>query len=168
MSCEDKGCFLDACPDLFEDFKAIYKALGREPLRNWNIVWSQVEDLLHARKSRWKTTEAKLFRTVFTRTDALAEPVNKVARNQGYEPDPELRDFENVPLKDDVNRYFEREVLPHVPDAWLDRTKDRVGYEINFNRYFYKYTPPRPLKDIDADLKQAEDMILRLVTEVTR
>ena len=50
-----------------------------------------------------------------------------------------------MPLKDDIDAYFEREVRPHVPDAWMDRSKDKVGYEINFNRHFYKYTPPRPL-----------------------
>ena len=54
-------------------------------------------------------------------------------REKGYEPDTGLRDFENVPLAVDVDAYFEREVLPHVPDAWMDRSKDKVGYEINFN-----------------------------------
>jgi type I restriction enzyme M protein len=167
MTSEERARFLDACPDLVEDVQAIDKALGEEPLRDWNVAWGQIENLLRARKSRWKSTEQKLFRTVFTRADQSAEPVNKIGGNQGYEPDPDLRDFENVPLKDDVDRYFRQEVLPHVPDAWLDRTKDRIGYEINFNRHFYKYTPPRPLKEIDADLKQAEEMIVRLVTEVT-
>ena len=54
------------------------------------------------------------------------------------EPDPELRDYENVPLKEDVDEYMKREVLPHVPDAWIDESKTKVGYEINSNRYFYK------------------------------
>jgi type I restriction enzyme M protein len=66
-----------------------------------------------------------------------------------------------------VDEYFKREVLPHVPDACMDRTKDKVGYEINFNRHFYHYTPPRPLEEIDAELKQAEEEILRLLREVT-
>ena len=83
------------------------------------------------------------------------------------EADPDLRDFENVPLKDDIDEYFRREVLPHVPDAWLDRGKDKVGYEINFNRHFYKHTPPRPLAKIDAELKQAEEEIRQLLREVT-
>jgi len=83
------------------------------------------------------------------------------------QPDPERRDYENVPLKEAVDAYFEREVRPHVPDAWMDRNKDKVGYEINFNRHFYKYTPPRPLAEIDADLKQAEEEIERLLREVT-
>ena len=83
------------------------------------------------------------------------------------EPDPDLRDFENVPLEEDIDEYFEREVRPHVPDAWMDRSKDKVGYEINFNRHFYKYMPPRPLKEIDADLQRAEAEILRWLREVT-
>jgi type I restriction enzyme M protein len=94
---------------------------------------------------------------------ASDEPVSE----SKYEPDPDLRDFENVPLKEDVDEYFGREVLPHVPDAWMDRSKDKVGYEINFNRYFYQYTPPRPLEEIDADLKRAEEQIVRLLKEVT-
>ena len=89
------------------------------------------------------------------------------ARREGWEPDPRLRDFENVPLKEDIDAYFGREVAPHVADAWIDRGKDKVGYEINFNRHFYEYTPPRPLEEIDADLKEAEERILRLLREVT-
>ena len=58
-------------------------------------------------------------------------------------------------------------MLPHVPDAWMDRDKDKVGYEINFNRHFYKYTPPRLLEEIDADLKKVEAEIMRLLREVT-
>lgn len=78
-----------------------------------------------------------------------------------------MRDFENIPLKEDIDAYFKREVLPNIPDAWMDRAKDKVGYEINFNRHFYRFTPPRRLAEIDADLKKAEDDILRLLREVT-
>ena len=83
------------------------------------------------------------------------------------EPDPELRDYENVPLKEDVDEYMRREVLPHVPDAWVDESKTKVGYEINFNRYFYQYTPPRPLAEIEADLKRIEQEIADMLAEVT-
>lgn len=92
----------------------------------------------------------------------------KGKRGGGCEPDPDLRNIENVPLKEDIDAYFDREVRPHVPDAWMDRAKDKVGYEINFNRHFYKYTPPRPLEEIDAELKQAEEEIMRLLREVTK
>lgn len=92
-----------------------------------------------------------------------------------YEPDPSLKDFENVPLKEDILSYFLREVQPYVPDAWIDRTirdeKDggigKVGYEINFNREFFEYKPPRPLEEIDAELAQVEKRIMELLREVT-
>jgi len=83
------------------------------------------------------------------------------------EPDPELRDYENVPLKEDVNEYMRREVLPHVPDAWVDESKTKVGYEISLNRYFYKYVPPRPLADIEAALRLTEHEIAEMLREVT-
>ena len=63
-------------------------------------------------------------------------------------PDSKLRDYEKVPLKEDIDEYFQREVKPHVPDAWMDRKKDKIGYEINFTKYFYKYTPLRSLGEI--------------------
>ncbi len=87
--------------------------------------------------------------------------------NGNPEPDPELRDYENVPLKEDVAEYMKREVLPHVPDAWVDESKTKIGYEINFNRYFYRYTPPRPLDEIEADLKKIEKEIEDMLAEVT-
>jgi type I restriction enzyme M protein len=167
MTTEDKARFLDASPHLLDDVQAIDEALGRKPQRDWNAVWDRIQDLLLERKSKWKKTEQKLFRDVFTRKDPEAEPVARGGRDEGYEPDTELRDFENIPLKEDIDAYFDREVRPHVPDAWMDRNKDKVGYEINFNRHFYKYTPPRPLEEIDADLKKAEEEILRLLREVT-
>lgn len=83
------------------------------------------------------------------------------------ETDPDLRDYENVPLKEDIYEYMKREVLPHVPDAWVDESKTKIGYEINFNRYFYQYTPPRPLDEIEADLKKIEKEIADMLAEVT-
>ena len=90
------------------------------------------------------------------------------------EPDPELRDTENVPLLDDIDAFFDREVRPHVPDAWIDTTRRDphdgkvgiVGYEINFNRYFYEYRPPRPLEEIEADIQEVEQEIVAMLREV--
>jgi type I restriction enzyme M protein len=90
------------------------------------------------------------------------------------EPDAELRDYELVPLKEDWKSYVDREVTPFVTDAWVDETYSdgadkqvgRVGYEINFNRYFYRYVPPRPLAEIDAELKTLEADIASLLMEV--
>lgn len=78
-------------------------------------------------------------------------------------PDANLRDTENVPLSEDVETYFKREVLPHAPDAWIDHEKTKVGYEIPFNRHFYVFKSPRPLAVIDAELKQTTDRILGMI-----
>jgi type I restriction enzyme M protein len=96
-------------------------------------------------------------------------------REGNPEPDPELRDTESVPLAESIESFFEREVKPHVPDAWIDTAKRDpidgevgiVGYEINFNRYFYRYTPPRPLEEIEADIRTIEADIVRMLAEVT-
>lgn len=91
------------------------------------------------------------------------------------EPDTGLRDYENVPLGESVDDYFEREVKPHVPDAWIDETRTDeldgevgiVGFEIPFNRHFYTFVPPRPLEEIDADLKACTDRIKQMIEEMS-
>ena len=79
------------------------------------------------------------------------------------QPDPALRDTENVPLSEDVATYVAREVLPHAPDAWIDHDKTRIGYEVPFNWHFYVFEPPRPLAVIDAELKLVTDRILAMI-----
>jgi type I restriction enzyme M protein len=96
-------------------------------------------------------------------------------KNGDPEPDPDLRDTENVPLGESIEAFFEREVKPHVPDAWInlnvrddqDGEVGKVGYEINFNRYFYEYQPPRDLKVIEAEIKTLEKEIMEMLKEVT-
>jgi type I restriction enzyme M protein len=103
------------------------------------------------------------------------------------DPDPELRDQENVPLPDEpvtlepdpsrrlaserykraVEEYMAAEVLPHVPDAWVDHSKTKIGYEIPLTRHFYKYAPPRPIRQIDAEIRALEEEIQELLSEVT-
>ena len=107
-------------------------------------------------------------------------------RKGNSEPDPELRDSENVPLpampvsfvedpterfgtleyRTAVDDYMRNEVLPYVPDAWVDYSRTRTGYEIPVTRHFYKYVPPRPLSEIDVEIKALEDEIQRLLAEV--
>jgi type I restriction enzyme M protein len=92
-----------------------------------------------------------------------------------YEPDPALKDTENIPLKEDIVGYFLREVRPYVKDAWIDREAldeqdggiGKVGYEINFNRVFFQYKAPRSLKEIDTELPDVEKRIMELLKEVT-
>lgn len=82
------------------------------------------------------------------------------------QPDSSLRDTENVPLGEDIRAYFEREVLPHAPDAWIDESKTKVGYEIPFNRHFYVFEPPRPLHEIDEELKAVSARIMAMLGEL--
>jgi len=86
--------------------------------------------------------------------------------NGNPESDTELRDYENIPLQEDIDYYFKREVLPYVPDAWMDRSKDKIGYEINFTKEFYKYKPLRSLEDIRKDLLALEKETEGLLREV--
>jgi len=97
----------------------------------------------------------------------LVENGKVVRDKQGNpKPDTSLRDYEKIPLKDDIDEYFEREVKPHVPDARMDRKKDKVGYEINFTKYFYKYTPLRSLDEIKADILVLEEETEGLLKEI--
>ena len=93
----------------------------------------------------------------------------KVVKDKNGKPksDSDLRDTENVPLKEDIKKYFEREVLPYNPDAWIDETKTRKGYEISFTKYFYEFKPLRTLEQIKKDIleleKQTEGMMKEII-----
>jgi type I restriction enzyme M protein len=108
------------------------------------------------------------YRTITVERPLLDENGQMIIGTKGklkgkMQPDACLRDTENVPLSEDVEAYFKREVLPHVPDAWIDHEKTKVGYEIPFNRHFYVFKPTRPLSEIDAELKGVTDRILTLI-----
>jgi type I restriction enzyme M protein len=162
--------------------KAILRALetlasplNREPGGEVPLFKSRdaFEAALRSSGVKLTPTLKKAILTALSERDETAEICRDKAGHP--EPDPERRDTENVPLTEDPHTFFEREVKPHLPDAWLDtKTRDpkdgeigRVGYEINFNRYFYQYTPPRPLTEIEADIKTLEREILDLLAEVT-
>ena len=115
----------------------------------------------------WPSTAAML-KAIWAAV-SVSDPEGEVQRSKDSTPlpDPDLRDYENVPLDEDIDVYFAREVTPHVPDAWIDREKTKVGYEIPFTRHFYVYTPPRPLAEIDAELRDLEAQIQKLLGEVT-
>ncbi len=95
------------------------------------------------------------------------EHIADITRIYGNFTDADLRDTETVPLKESIEEYFRREVLPHVPDAWIDHSKTKVGYEIPLNRHFYRYEPPRELEAIEADIRELEGEIVALLREVT-
>jgi type I restriction enzyme M protein len=127
----------------------------------------------------------KVLLDVLALRDPEAPPLPDAHGNP--EPDPDLRDYENVPLPEVpvtfeaevaarlasipyrtvIDDYLQAEVLPYVPDAWVDHSKTKIGYEIPLTRHFYKYVPPRPLAEIDAEIKQLESEIQSLLDEVT-
>ena len=111
---------------------------------------------------------AALFKAILMALAERDESAEVCTDKKGEQPEPdsELRDYENVPLKEDIAEYMTREVLPHVPDAWVDESKTKTGYEINFNRYFYEYKPPRPLEEIEADIVAVEREIMEMIREV--
>ena len=132
-----------------------------------------LDNIFKAAKLKAKAPIRKAILSALSERDETAEICRDAKGNP--EADPELRDYENVPLKEDIHVYFDREVRPHVPDAWINEEvrdhKDggigKVGYEISFTRYFYEYQPPRPLKEIDADIKALETDIIAMLREVT-
>jgi type I restriction enzyme M protein len=101
--------------------------------------------------------------------DEAGEIVREARGKKKGQPkaDSQLRDTEDVPLSEDVDEYFKREVLPHVPDAWIDEDKTKIGYEIPFNRHFYVFKPPRELAEIDAELKGVTDRIVQMIGELS-
>lgn len=158
MSLDRKSAFLDACPHLLDDVQRIDKELGREPWMDWAEVLKKIRKI---NTLKWTAKELNLLRSVCTEIDPEAAPVAK--GKETYESDANLRDYENVPLKLDIDEYFQNEVLPFAPDAWMDNTKDKVGYEINFNRFFFKNNAARPLDAINKELNEVEKEILELL-----
>ncbi|MFD7411495.1 N-6 DNA methylase, partial [Kitasatospora purpeofusca] len=166
-----------------ENAKALANWDGREAMIEalrglvGSVWWTKQEarDAMHAaiaaNGAQWPGTAAllKALWGAVSASDAKGE-VQK-AKKAGLEtvlPDPNLRDYENIPLDEDIETYFAREVISHVPDAWIDHDKTKVGYEIPFTRHFYVYTPPRPLAEIDAELHDLEKQIQNLLGEVTK
>jgi type I restriction enzyme M protein len=118
--------------------------------------------------SRIFPNEAFGYRTITVERPLRDEKGELVIGNKGKQKskpqaDSALRDTENVPLSEDVDTYFKREVLPHAPDAWIDHEKTKTGYEIPFNRHFYVFEPPRPLAEIDAELAQVTARIMAMI-----
>ena len=146
--------------------KAIIKALsGATGQRVWKNREAFQGHLRSVLRNRGQKPPTPLFNGIvagLSERDDTAEPCIKGGLP---EPDPELRDTESVPLKEDIQAYFEREVLPHVPDAWIDQDKTRKGYEIPFTRHFYRFTPPRPLNEIDVDLRRLSAEIQEMLRE---
>ncbi|ARM30796.1 class I SAM-dependent DNA methyltransferase [Prosthecochloris sp. HL-130-GSB] len=146
--------------------EACAETCGEQVFRNRDEFVARLRQLDRAQGVRLSAAELKAVLAALGERDETADICTD--RKGNPEPDPELRDTETVPLKEDIEEYFRREVLPHVPDAWIDHSKTRVGYEIPLNRHFYRYEPPRDLTEIEADIKELEGEIIDLLREVTR
>lgn len=144
---------------------ALEKASGAQLYKDRTVFLTDLRRLDHQRNVRLDSSELKAVVSALGERDETAEVCRD--RDGHPEPDPDLRDTETVPLQESIEEYFKREVFPHVPDAWIDHEKTKVGYEIPLNRHFYRYEPPRPLEAIEADIKTLEAEILDLLKNVT-
>jgi len=152
-------------------FEKMRKSLGQ---KRHIMTEDQIAQIVEIYKEFSESSKSKIYPNEFfgyrkitverPKLNEKGKPIKK--KNGELEPDSSLRDFENVPLSEDIHDYFKREVLPHVPDAWIDENKTKTGYEISLTRYFYKYKPLRPLEEIDSEIKQLEAEILELLKEV--
>lgn len=147
------------------DLLAEFAKRHPEPMNDRKRFLDCLQPLDRELDVRLSISELKAVVNALGERDESAE----ICRNRDgqAEADPELRDTENVPLKESIQAYFEREVLPHVPNAWIDHSKTKIGYEIPLNRHFYRYEPPRELAVIEAEIKALEADIVRLLGEVT-
>lgn len=174
---------------------ALAATLGPGSHTDYNAFLEAVTDTAKSRGVRLTAGRKKLLQNSLAERDETAEPVVKKFHRLGrvetaplhgrhevyaggelcvaeYEPDPDLRDTEEVPLLEEggVEAFFKREVLPHTPDAWIDNSKTRIGYEINFNRHFYRPKPLRSLEEIRSDIdaleKETEGLLEQILVEV--
>ena len=138
------------------------------------ITEEQIQELLEIYRSNQETEVCKIYQNSFfgytkvvVEQPLIEDGDIKTDRQGNPKPDTSKRDSERVPLSEDIDEYYDREVRPHLPDSWMDRSKDKVGYEINFTKYFYKFTPLRSLEEIYRDLKSLDNEIQQLSAEMT-
>ncbi|MDZ8110411.1 MAG: class I SAM-dependent DNA methyltransferase [Nostoc sp. DedQUE12a] len=152
---------------LQESIKEVLRTLGANSIyKNRDEFERDLTDALKAADVKVAAPVKKAIMNALAERDETADICTDKDGNP--EPDTDLRDYENVPLKDDINEYMKREVLPHVPDAWVDESKTRIGYEIPFTRHFYEYVPPRPLEEIEQEIKDLEEEIRGMLEEVLK
>ena len=146
--------------------EALDALLGSAPVKNRDAFENRLECTFDAAGLKVPAAVWKPLLSAMSERDATGEICRNA--NGAPEPDSDLRYNENVPLKEQVEMYFEREVIPHVLDAWLDKSKVKVGYEIPFTRHFYTYTPPRPIELVEAEIRELEAEIQKIIAEVLR
>lgn len=145
--------------ELMQAAQKIADKLGNTQFDDYNTFVPLLNKTIKALKLDIDAKALKSMTDAITWKNEEAERVIKKTEKDGtitYEADSDLRDTENVPLDQDIYQYFEREVLQHIPDAWIDESKTVKGYEISFTRYFYNYVPPRSIEEITAEILQLE------------
>jgi type I restriction enzyme M protein len=157
--------------ELFSNCNKIAEKIGNAQFADYNkfikFFNSEVKNL----KLKWAAKDIKDIMKCITWTDKKAKEVIKKVNKNGsleYVSDPNLKDFENIPLKQEIQEFFETEVLPFAPDAWWLEAEKRVGYEINFNKFFYKYEAPRDLSEIAKDIFKIEEETENLLKEIVQ
>jgi type I restriction enzyme M protein len=141
---------------------------GKSIQKDFNIFKEKFEKGLKKQEIKLNNKELKLIYDTLSWKNETAEPVikKKTKDTIEYEPDSDLRDYENVPLKDSIEEYFKKEVLPYTTDAWIDDTKTITGYEISFNKYFYKYQPLNSIEDLTDEILSLENETEGLLNKI--
>lgn len=151
-------------------FELLKRELGDKVNNDFNLFNSVFDKIIKKQDIKLSAKDRKEFVNAFTWKDENAKPVikKKTKDTIEYEADSELRDYENIPLEQDIEEYFKTEVLPYVPDAWIDHSKTATGYEIGFTKIFFKYQPLRNLEEITADIvaleKETEGILKEIIT----
>ena len=155
--------------DLFTDSLKIAQDLGSDVWMDYNQFILKFNESIKSNKIKWDNKCQKDVLKSISWVNPNAEAVVKKKDKKGtieYVSDTNLKDSENIPLKENIQEFFEREVLPFASDAWWLESETRIGYEINFNKYFYKYIAPRPLSDIAKDILAIEAETDNLLKEI--
>ena len=147
-----------------EEQKTIIQALqaiGDNLYKNWDEFEKKVQIAL-----KEFNLSANFIKNIILALSEHDDTADYVLDSKGKkQPDSNLRDSEKIPLRQDIEDYFKKEVKPYYDNTWMDRKKDKIGYEVNFTKYFYKYVPPRPLEEIEKDIKEITTEIQELLKE---
>ena len=155
--------------DLMNHAKKLAETFGDKLFDDFNVFEELLDKELKKHSIKLAAKDKKDLLSAVSWTDPKAAAVIKKKHKDGtieYVSDPALKDYENIPLKEDIQTFFEREVIPFAADAWWNADETKIGYEINFNKYFYQYTPPRNKADIAADLFAIEHETENLLKEI--
>jgi type I restriction enzyme M protein len=154
---------------LLNETKKLMAKIGSDEHNDFNTFKVLVESTIKKEKLK---LDAKVQKRIFDATTWKSEEAERVIKKKEkdgtfvYEADSDLRDSENVPLDEEIQNYFEHEVLQHIPDAWIDHKKTTKGYEISFTRYFYNYVPPSSIEEITAEILQLEKETDGILNEI--